>query len=93
MIMKIASIPTCSSLIMKTASIPTCLSLSDSNECTRNNGGCSIDADCINLPGSYKCVCEEGFKGDGYTCGGKFLSVVGKWRLNLYGKFLSVVAW
>ena len=74
---------------MKTASIPTFLSLSDSNECTRNNGGCSIDADCINLPGSYKCVCEEGFKGDGYTCGGKFLSVVCKWKLNLSVSFFQ----
>lgn len=43
----------------------------DSNECIRDNGGCFIYVDCINLLGSYKCVCEEGFKGDGYSCGGE----------------------
>lgn len=43
----------------------------DSNECIRDNGGCFIYVDCINLSGSYKCVCEEGFKGDGYSCGGE----------------------
>lgn len=43
----------------------------DSNECICDNGGCFIYVDCINLLGSYKCVCEEGFKGDGYSCGGE----------------------
>ena len=42
----------------------------DINECEDNNGGCSQE--CKNRPGSYKCVCTDGFKlqADGKTCKG-----------------------
>jgi len=29
---------------------------------------CSVHADCVNIPGSYKCECHEGYNGDGFTC-------------------------
>ena len=41
-----------------------CLLL-DIDECTEGVSGCNDYADCINLPGSYKCTCKEGFSGDG----------------------------
>lgn len=42
----------------------------DTNECLRNNGGCDADAACINTPGSFRCVCDDGFSGDGFQCRG-----------------------
>ena len=41
---------------------------SDINECTTENGGCHRFAACINTPGSFRCICDEGFSGDGYEC-------------------------
>ena len=38
------------------------------NECTTNNGGCSVNATCIDTVGSYTCICKEGYIGNGVTC-------------------------
>ena len=32
---------------------------------------CDQNATCTNTPGSYMCVCNEGYTGDGVTCTGK----------------------
>jgi len=40
----------------------------DINECKEGTAGCSEFADCVNTIGSYKCVCKEGYEGDGFTC-------------------------
>jgi len=40
----------------------------DVDECKLNNGGCHFNALCENTIGSRKCVCDEGFEGDGITC-------------------------
>ena len=42
--------------------------LTDVNECIIDNGGCHVDAECINMDGDMRCVCDEGFDGDGYNC-------------------------
>ena len=51
---------------MRTCQCPTGFSLSldrsrcvDIDECSHNNGGC--EHRCVNLVGSYDCVCDEGF--------------------------------
>ena len=31
---------------------------------------CSLNANCINLIGSFRCQCRHGFQGDGYVCEG-----------------------
>jgi hypothetical protein len=42
--------------------------IEDLNECLVNNGGCSVNATCTNLPGSRTCACKPGYTGDGITC-------------------------
>jgi len=46
------------------------LSLTDVDECVVNNGGCSLNADCTNTPGSFICTCLGGYTGNGFTCSG-----------------------
>jgi len=36
--------------------------------CGSNNGGCSGNATCTNIPEGHKCACNPGFIGDGNTC-------------------------
>lgn len=41
----------------------------DVDECTEPKlNKCHKEADCINLPGSFKCRCRLGFLGNGYEC-------------------------
>ena len=50
----------------------TCLFCPDFNECSTNNGGCSVNAQCINVIGGTRtCTCNTGYTGDGFTCTGK----------------------
>jgi hypothetical protein len=51
-----------------TASVTRDYVVNDINECVQNNGGCSVNATCTNLPGSYACTCNSGYSGDGVTC-------------------------
>lgn len=41
---------------------------SDKDECLLGTVVCDINADCVNVPGSYVCTCSEGYYGDGKTC-------------------------
>ena len=40
----------------------------DVNECASGTDNCDADATCSNIPGSFICVCNPGFSGDGVTC-------------------------
>jgi len=47
---------------------------SDINECLQDNAGCSQLAACINAVGTFHCVCDDGFEGNGFVCHGtKFI--------------------
>lgn len=40
----------------------------DTDECLNNENNCHKNADCLNMEGSYKCSCKNGFYGDGESC-------------------------
>ena len=42
----------------------------DTNECLQNSS-CHPNATCNNTDGSYMCICDSGYNGDGFTCNGK----------------------
>ena len=45
------------------------LNVADVDECVRPGlGQCGHGAVCKNTPGSFLCVCQEGFVGDGHNC-------------------------
>lgn len=46
----------------------TCVPLGTQNACAINNGGCSLDAMCMDIGGVAACACNPGFIGDGMTC-------------------------
>ena len=43
-------------------------SLLDIDECARGSHECDINANCTNTDGSFMCVCNIGFTGDGLQC-------------------------
>ncbi len=43
---------------------------SDINECERNTDTCHVHAMCANTEGSYECMCDIGYEGDGRNCEG-----------------------
>lgn len=47
----------------------------DMNECEPDGeNGCSQNAHCTNVIGSYNCKCNEGYSGDGFECEGNHVS-------------------
>lgn len=44
------------------------LKCTDVDECVHARNVCHSDADCINTVGSYRCVCLDGYHGDGVIC-------------------------
>lgn len=46
----------------------------DINECEENPDICDVNAECFNFNGTFACVCNEGYSGDGdgagVTCNG-----------------------
>ena len=42
----------------------------DIHECNRGLDDCNMNATCVNTVGSYDCMCNTGFTGNGFTCTG-----------------------
>ena len=50
--------------------------ITDIDECSTNSHSCDVNAICNNIRGSYTCVCQVGYSGDGRNCSGTlFLAV------------------
>ena len=47
------------------------LNHTDIDECVEETDNCDDSAICINTDGSFTCLCEPGFSGDGVQCEGK----------------------
>ena len=54
------------------------LSFPDVNECELATHGCSNSAECVNVPGTYSCVCSAGYQlsDDGTACQGTLMLCV-----------------
>lgn len=48
---------------------------SDVDECEIGAHNCDMHASCLNVPGSFKCSCREGWIGNGIKCIGEFANV------------------
>ena len=57
--------------------------LSDINECYFGTHNCDIRASCINTNGSFYCVCQSGFTGNGVNCTG-IQYIIPKTKHNFY---------
>ena len=44
------------------------INYADINECETQYNNCDPNAKCINKRGSFKCVCKDGFQGNGVDC-------------------------
>ena len=56
----------------------------DVDECLAGVHDCDPNADCVNTPDSFKCICQEGrFLGDGRNCFGKLTKVTTKRELKV----------
>ena len=44
--------------------------LSDIDECVRGTDNCNEDASCTNTVGSFSCMCNYGYSGNGVNCSG-----------------------
>ncbi|XP_028408887.1 scavenger receptor cysteine-rich type 1 protein M130-like [Dendronephthya gigantea] len=42
--------------------------LKDIDECSRGLGNCGVNSHCINTVGSFECICNHGYTGDGVSC-------------------------
>ena len=48
----------------------------DIDECARGTDDCHVNATCFNTDGSFICVCNDGFTGNGKQCDGTFLCIL-----------------
>ena len=52
----------------------------DTDECTTGGHNCDSNAVCINIEGSFTCVCKDGYTGDGITCTSELCMYIGLGR-------------
>ena len=52
------------------------LFLPDIDECEIGAHNCDMHAACLNVPGSFKCRCRDGWVGDGIKCVGEYTIVL-----------------
>ena len=70
--------------------------ISEVNRCNYTIDGCDTNASCINITGSYMCVCNHGFDGNGTNCTGKcfhllsFVVLCYEYLVNLLMQILSL---
>ncbi|OWK59643.1 Fibrillin-2 [Lonchura striata] len=58
----------CLGICSVTAMAMVCFVLVDVNECEIGAHNCDMHASCVNVPGSFKCSCREGWVGNGIKC-------------------------
>ena len=72
------------------SSLVTCyvklLHFEDIDECSEPTNVCDINAQCFNTIGSFTCVCNDGYLGNGLVCDGMLIShSYGQARINGFG--------
>ena len=62
---------------------------SDVNECDDNPNYCQVGGQCVNTPGSYRCLCKQGYEvgNGGSLCIGKTLVPASSISFRLFGLF------
>jgi len=53
------------------------------DRCEEDNGGCSCDASCISTDDGVKCICNEGFTGNGQDCTGESILTINTPQFNI----------
>ena len=48
----------------------------DIDECEKGNNNCHVNATCRNEEGSFLCICNDSFEGDGVSCTGITLLLI-----------------
>ena len=84
-----------SEVILKVTNMMKCkyiCGVSDIDEC-KGNHSCHVNATCTNTNGSYVCVCEPGFNGNGQSCTGEFNVFAIKFRIFLIESNLKLLRW
>ena len=67
--------------------VPLLLTFPDIDECSAGHT-CDSSATCHNTDGSFTCVCDSGYSGDGYTCRGIVLDQL--FRPQLFVSILKI---
>ena len=56
------------------------------DECSDGTHNCDVNADCNNTLGSYKCLCKDGFHGNGTNC-------IGNCSQHIMLSYLTLLFW
>ena len=61
----------------------------DDDECTNGKHDCDMNANCTNTIGSFECICNDGFLGDGKTCISNLITATCVYNNFLVGSFVG----